>query len=265
MDMWSTGCIFAEMFLRTAYLQGDTDIGQLREITSVRNSRTATNYSCACARCDSEPVPSQALGTPTEEDWPEMKYLPDYFTLPPKPTPPLRRKFGDAGEDGLALLLRCAHHIPRGAPTHTHTDPHRHSCVSCLLLSYTHTTVVAVKCLSVVSDMGGCRMLRYDPQRRITAAEAPSCSPLDPISTLVLTSPAQALRDPWFRNAPLPTPQGQLPVCDPNREQGSADHHQSMFMGGMGGMGGPPRMLLMVGLLLPPCFALSPSATSHLH
>ena len=34
-DMWSVGCIFAEMFLRLPYLQGETDIGQLRSIFSV--------------------------------------------------------------------------------------------------------------------------------------------------------------------------------------------------------------------------------------
>ncbi|CAG8789744.1 373_t:CDS:2, partial [Racocetra fulgida] len=44
-DIWSVGCIFAELMLRTPYLPGDTDLGQLELIF-------------------------QALGTPTEEDWP---------------------------------------------------------------------------------------------------------------------------------------------------------------------------------------------------
>ena len=47
-DMWSVGCIFAEMLQREPYLQGETDIGQLNIIFS-------------------------KLGTPTEEEWPEMK------------------------------------------------------------------------------------------------------------------------------------------------------------------------------------------------
>lgn len=80
-DMWSVGCIFAEFFLRVPYLQGETDIGQLRAIFS-------------------------ALGTPTEEDWPEMKYLPDYFTVPARPAPPLKRTFPDASDDALSLLAR---------------------------------------------------------------------------------------------------------------------------------------------------------------
>lgn len=31
-DVWSIGCIFAEMFLRRPLFQGDTEIGQLRKI-----------------------------------------------------------------------------------------------------------------------------------------------------------------------------------------------------------------------------------------
>ena len=45
-DMWSFGCILAEMLLRTPFLPGDqTDLNQLATIFA-------------------------ALGTPTEEDWP---------------------------------------------------------------------------------------------------------------------------------------------------------------------------------------------------
>jgi cyclin-dependent kinase 7 len=44
-DIWSIGCIFAELMLRTPYLAGETDLGQLQ-------------------------VTFRALGTPTEEDWP---------------------------------------------------------------------------------------------------------------------------------------------------------------------------------------------------
>jgi len=44
-DMWSVGCIFAELMLRVPYLPGETDIEQLD-------------------------LMFRALGTPTEEDWP---------------------------------------------------------------------------------------------------------------------------------------------------------------------------------------------------
>ena len=44
-DMWSVGCIFAELMLRVPYLPGESDMDQLKTIF-------------------------RALGTPTEEDWP---------------------------------------------------------------------------------------------------------------------------------------------------------------------------------------------------
>lgn len=44
-DIWSVGCIFAELMLRTPYLPGDSDMNQIKTIF-------------------------HALGTPTEEDWP---------------------------------------------------------------------------------------------------------------------------------------------------------------------------------------------------
>ena len=44
-DVWSLGCIFAELMLRTPYFSSETDIGQLYTIF-------------------------RALGTPTENEWP---------------------------------------------------------------------------------------------------------------------------------------------------------------------------------------------------
>jgi len=44
-DMWAVGCILAELLLRTPFLPGDSDLDQLNKIF-------------------------QALGTPTEENWP---------------------------------------------------------------------------------------------------------------------------------------------------------------------------------------------------
>jgi cyclin-dependent kinase 7 len=46
-DIWSCGCIFAELMLRTPYFASETDIDQLKTIF-------------------------QARGTPKEKDWPVM-------------------------------------------------------------------------------------------------------------------------------------------------------------------------------------------------
>jgi cyclin-dependent kinase 7 len=44
-DIWSTGCIFAELLLRNPYLPGNTDMDQLETMF-------------------------RALGTPSEAEWP---------------------------------------------------------------------------------------------------------------------------------------------------------------------------------------------------
>lgn len=52
-DIWSIGCIFAEMVMRNPLFPGDSEIDQLHKIF-------------------------QALGTPTEEMWEGVRDLPDY-------------------------------------------------------------------------------------------------------------------------------------------------------------------------------------------
>jgi len=52
-DMWSTGCIFAEMVTSKPLFPGKNNADQLQQIFKV-------------------------LGTPTEHDWPGMKSLPEY-------------------------------------------------------------------------------------------------------------------------------------------------------------------------------------------
>jgi serine/threonine protein kinase len=49
-DVWSVGCIFAELMLRTPYLPGESDMDQLK-------------------------ITFRALGTPTEEEWPVCPIL----------------------------------------------------------------------------------------------------------------------------------------------------------------------------------------------
>lgn len=80
-DIWSVGCVFAELMLRVPFFAGDTDVGQLTLIC-------------------------RALGTPTESDWPLMSKLPDYFPLPVHPSSPLQFIFTAASEDALDLLQR---------------------------------------------------------------------------------------------------------------------------------------------------------------
>ncbi|KAJ3031678.1 UNVERIFIED_CONTAM: TFIIH complex serine/threonine-protein kinase subunit kin28 [Siphonaria sp. JEL0065] len=80
-DIWAIGCIFAELMLRTPYLAGDSDLGQLQTIF-------------------------RALGTPTEEEWPGFSDLPDKKNLefPMYPRTPLQTLFTAAGNDALDLL-----------------------------------------------------------------------------------------------------------------------------------------------------------------
>lgn len=86
-DIWSTGCIFAELMLRTPYFAAETDLGQLKVIMSAR-------------------------GTPTEAEWPFMKQLPDYFPFNVYEATPLRQIFTAAGDDALDLLEKLLLYNP---------------------------------------------------------------------------------------------------------------------------------------------------------
>ncbi|KAL1765958.1 cyclin-dependent kinase 7 [Sigmodon hispidus] len=78
-DMWAVGCILAELLLRVPFLPGDSDLDQLTRIF-------------------------ETLGTPTEEQWPDMCSLPDYVTLKSFPGIPLQHIFIAAGDDLLDLI-----------------------------------------------------------------------------------------------------------------------------------------------------------------
>jgi len=88
-DMWSVGCIFAELMLRTPYLPGESDMEQLNIIF-------------------------QALGTPTEETWPGLKSLPvpSSFEFPIYPKTPWRNLFTAAANDALDLLEKMLTYNP---------------------------------------------------------------------------------------------------------------------------------------------------------
>lgn len=95
-DIWSVGLVFAEMVLRVPYLAGDTEVHQL-------------NLIC------------QAIGTPTEDNWPGVTKLPEY-TVPEPPNPVAPREqylhtFGTAGAEGVDLLMNMLILDPRNRIT----------------------------------------------------------------------------------------------------------------------------------------------------
>ncbi|KAE8219715.1 hypothetical protein CF319_g6639 [Tilletia indica] len=80
-DIWSVGCIFAEMMLRTPYLPGESDAAQVNVIY-------------------------KALGSPTEKDWPGHTLLPSFVPFQPSIKPPLNGTFTAASQDTLDLLSK---------------------------------------------------------------------------------------------------------------------------------------------------------------
>ncbi|TGO49751.1 hypothetical protein BCON_0201g00190 [Botryotinia convoluta] len=83
-DIWSVGLVFAEMLLRIPFLGGETEVHQV---------------SLIC----------QAIGTPTEDNWPGVTKLPEY-TVPDPINPVVPREnylgmFGTAGPEGVDLLM----------------------------------------------------------------------------------------------------------------------------------------------------------------
>ncbi|KAL2076178.1 hypothetical protein VTL71DRAFT_1121 [Oculimacula yallundae] len=91
-DVWSVGLVFAELVIRMPYIAGDTEMHQI-------------NLIC------------QAIGTPTEENWPGVTKLPEY-TVPDPPNPIRPRDhylatFGTAGYEGVDLLMKMLILDPR--------------------------------------------------------------------------------------------------------------------------------------------------------
>lgn len=82
-DIWSVGIIFAELMLRTPYLAGKDEVDQLD-------------------------VTFRALGTPTEQIWPNVSLLPLYNSLrmyAPPSRQEMRNRFSAATEKALDLLI----------------------------------------------------------------------------------------------------------------------------------------------------------------
>ncbi|CAB4377558.1 putative KIN28-cyclin-dependent ser/thr protein kinase [Rhizophagus irregularis] len=86
-DIWSVGCIFAELLLRTPYLAGESDLAQLELIF-------------------------KALGTPTEEDWPGFSELARDMKFQKYSRTPLQVHFKAAGSDAIDLLEKMLTYDP---------------------------------------------------------------------------------------------------------------------------------------------------------
>lgn len=100
-DIWAVGCILAELLLRAPFLPGDTDLDQLSKIF-------------------------QALGTPTEETWPDLSLLPDYIQFKSFPGTPLHHIFTAAPDDLLQLMEKLLALFPG----------HRCTCTEALQMPY---------------------------------------------------------------------------------------------------------------------------------
>ena len=91
-DVWSVGLVFAELVLRTPFVAGETDAQQLDLIC-------------------------QAIGTPSEENWPGVSQLPAYVR--PERVQPVRGRdfyqatFGTVGPLGVDLLMQTLKLDPR--------------------------------------------------------------------------------------------------------------------------------------------------------
>jgi len=139
-DVWSIGCIFAELLLNKPLCAGKTEMEQLSKILRV-------------------------LGTPSEEEWPELSNMEVFksFSLPKGRPNRLRELFPKQSWTGSNVLSDAGFH----------------------LLS---------------------SMLTYNPDMRITAHEA--------------------LKHPYFHEAPLPQSTTMMPTFPPSNERKHEEHHE---------------------------------------
>ncbi|WFD44566.1 cyclin-dependent kinase [Malassezia psittaci] len=87
-DMWSVGCIFAEMAMRSPLFPGDSEIDEIFRIF-------------------------RTMGTPNDETWPGVKSLPDYKTsFPQWSGVPLKKAVPALSDDGLDLLRQMLVYDP---------------------------------------------------------------------------------------------------------------------------------------------------------
>ncbi|GAA5834238.1 hypothetical protein JCM3766R1_004497 [Sporobolomyces carnicolor] len=87
-DTWAAGCIFAELMLRVPFMAGESDMEQLQTIFN-------------------------ALGTPTEKDWPGFTKLSSSLKFEPKPASDLSFLFSAAPPSAISLLQSLLTYDPR--------------------------------------------------------------------------------------------------------------------------------------------------------
>ncbi|GAA6021420.1 hypothetical protein JCM11491_006703 [Sporobolomyces phaffii] len=87
-DTWAAGCIFAELMLRVPFMAGESDMEQLQTIFN-------------------------ALGTPTERDWPGFTALSSALKFDPKPASDLSLLFSAAPSSAISLLQSLLTYDPR--------------------------------------------------------------------------------------------------------------------------------------------------------
>ncbi|CAH1430926.1 unnamed protein product [Lactuca virosa] len=86
-DMWSVGCIFAELVTKTALFAGDSELQQLLHIFRL-------------------------LGTPNEEIWPGVSKLKDWHEYPQWKPKPISTCVPNLDDDGLNLLSQMLEYEP---------------------------------------------------------------------------------------------------------------------------------------------------------
>lgn len=111
-DMWSVGCIFAELLTRKPLFPGKSDLDELNRIFKVCvQSCTRVAVKCSVQYA----VILQELGTPNEKIWPGVSKLPGMkkCSFAEHPYNQLRNRFGSSLSDkGFDLMNRFLTYDP---------------------------------------------------------------------------------------------------------------------------------------------------------
>lgn len=110
-DMWSMGCIFAELLLRVPFLAGSSDIDQLSRIFSALgtpgtgNTMSVLSFSLhAFAKPEGLARNLLLCCHADEASWPGVTSLPDYVPFQSSPPTPMKTMFPAASNDAISLL-----------------------------------------------------------------------------------------------------------------------------------------------------------------